>query len=633
MRKGTKSKNRRMTLGPVSDTRVNKVSDFASTLRNSAGPTLNLRQKKRASLSRQSANRRKSKERSINSTSRTSASRTSASRNSQSRSSKGKSGRRQSSVHGYGGNAIVDPRPIKDHEFMNTEQRVLIGYLVEKNYDHQISPRTLTSPTTKDFENISSFLFRQIDSNFKFQKSMINEVPLMFKGLHYPFSISKTALSAAGSPHTWPYLLACLTWLIELLSYDEESEKSKAENKVAEFEFDAGGNLVFFEYLREAYGFFLAGDDEHYENLESELEGRIQEQNKTFTAEVDKIQEENDILKKELAILENNATSVPKLKSKQMDLRSDLQKFRKLVSQLSDHIKNQEEKLSRRQSDLKIQEEELKQAENEAKKLRLKLNSQELSAEDVEKMAKRREQVKNQISSLEGLIEKKIGSVNDAEEDLRNGMKQLSTMVKTYNVKASELKMVPAKAKNSDGKDLKLVLKENDVEMMNINPKHVVKPILKRLQDHYKSKMEDEKAQATELGGIVEAGNTLKTEKSNEVEDLKAQAVKLEENLKREKEAMDLCVKKGQEEAEEYELRIHKLRHEPHAHVERLQSDLVEAKSIYEDTEASIQQQRSRLAAHIESCLNNITNHKFYFENKLTETLEQMNMKKNSLLL
>ena len=227
MRKGTKSKNRRMTLGPVSDTRVNKVSDFASTLRNSAGPTLNLRQKKRASLSRQSANRRKSKERSRNSTSRTSASRTSASRNSQSRSSKGKSGRRQSSVHGYGGNAIVDPRPIKDHEFMNTEQRVLIGYLVEKNYDHQISPRTLTSPTTKDFENISSFLFRQIDSNFKFQKSMINEVPLMFKGLHYPFSISKTALSAAGSPHTWPYLLACLTWLIELLSYDEESEKSK----------------------------------------------------------------------------------------------------------------------------------------------------------------------------------------------------------------------------------------------------------------------------------------------------------------------------------------------------------------------------------------------------------------------
>ena len=163
-----------MTLGPVSDTRVNKVSDFASTLRNSAGPTT-MRHKKRASLNRLSASRRKTKD--GKTPSRTSASRSSTSRNSHTRTSKGKKGRRQSSVHGYGGTAIVDPRPINDSTFMNTEQRVLIAYLVEKNYDHQISPRTLTHPTGKDFENICSFLFRQIDRNFKFQKSMVNEVP------------------------------------------------------------------------------------------------------------------------------------------------------------------------------------------------------------------------------------------------------------------------------------------------------------------------------------------------------------------------------------------------------------------------------------------------------------------------
>ena len=619
-----------MTLGPVSDTRVNKVSDFASTLRNSAGPTT-MRHKKRASLNRLSASRRKTKD--GKTPSRTSASRSSTSRNSHTRTSKGKKGRRQSSVHGYGGNAIVDPRPINDSTFMNTEQRVLIAYLVEKNYDHQISPRTLTHPTGKDFENICSFLFRQIDRNFKFQKSMINEVPLMFKGLHYPFSISKTALSAVGSPHTWPYLLACLTWLIELLGYDEESEKSKAENKISEFEFDAGGNLVFFEYLREAYGFFLAGDDEQYETLENELEEKVQEQNKTFIAEVDKLKDENEILKKELAILESAASTVPKLKSKQMDLKSDLQKFRQLVSQLDDHCKSQKEKLWRRENDLKIQEEELEQAESEAKNLRLKLESQELSAEDVQKMGKRREQAKNQIASLESLIEKKVSSVKDAEEDVSTAMKQLSTIVEAYNEKAHELKIVPVQAKHSEGKDLKVILNESDPGLLNINPKHVVKPILKRLQEHYKSKMQDEKAQATELGGIVEAGNTLKKDKSSELEDLKSQATKLEENLKREKEAMDLCVKKGQEEAEEYELRIHKLRHEPHAHVERLQSDLAEAKSVLEYTEASMQQQRSRLASHIEGCLNNITNHKFYFENKLSETLESMKKKKNALLV
>jgi kinetochore protein NDC80 len=39
-----------------------------------------------------------------------------------------------------------------------------------------------------------------------------DEVPLVFKRLRYPFQISKSALQAVGSPHTWPGLLAALAW-------------------------------------------------------------------------------------------------------------------------------------------------------------------------------------------------------------------------------------------------------------------------------------------------------------------------------------------------------------------------------------------------------------------------------------
>lgn len=39
-----------------------------------------------------------------------------------------------------------------------------------------------------------------------------DEVPLVFKRLRYPFQISKSALQAVGSPHTWPALLAALAW-------------------------------------------------------------------------------------------------------------------------------------------------------------------------------------------------------------------------------------------------------------------------------------------------------------------------------------------------------------------------------------------------------------------------------------
>ncbi len=36
--------------------------------------------------------------------------------------------------------------------------------------------------------------------------------------------ISKSALFAVGSPHSWPGVLAALTWLVELLDYEERAE-------------------------------------------------------------------------------------------------------------------------------------------------------------------------------------------------------------------------------------------------------------------------------------------------------------------------------------------------------------------------------------------------------------------------
>lgn len=50
-----------------------------------------------------------------------------------------------------------------------------------------------------------------------------DDVPVLYKRLRYPFGISKSALFAVGSPHTWPGLLAALTWLVELLNYEEKA--------------------------------------------------------------------------------------------------------------------------------------------------------------------------------------------------------------------------------------------------------------------------------------------------------------------------------------------------------------------------------------------------------------------------
>lgn len=71
------------------------------------------------------------------------------------------------------------------------------------------------------------FLFRKVDPNFEFRDKIEDEVPNMYKRLHYPFLISKSALYAVGSPTTWPALLAALAWIVELLSYEERAAEAK----------------------------------------------------------------------------------------------------------------------------------------------------------------------------------------------------------------------------------------------------------------------------------------------------------------------------------------------------------------------------------------------------------------------
>ena len=75
-----------------------------------------------------------------------------------------------------------DPRPITDKGFMNASIRSLLNYLIAHNYDSTISPKILARPSSKDFNNIVTFLLRKVDRNFndgtiKFE----DEVSLAFK--------------------------------------------------------------------------------------------------------------------------------------------------------------------------------------------------------------------------------------------------------------------------------------------------------------------------------------------------------------------------------------------------------------------------------------------------------------------
>ena len=192
-----------------------------------------------------------------------------------------------------------DPRPLTDKSYVTSCIRSLLAYLVSSGYEHPVSHKTLARPSGRDFNQICTFLLRRVDPTFNDgQQKFEDEVALAFKTLGYPYPISKTALVAAGSPHTWPTLLAALTWLIELLSCEEADDEDDdagllqmAQQQKEESGDDAGASAnagadatksleeevevrsekAFFRFLGDSYVAFLAGDDAKYAALEENL--------------------------------------------------------------------------------------------------------------------------------------------------------------------------------------------------------------------------------------------------------------------------------------------------------------------------------------------------------------------------
>lgn len=107
---------------------------------------------------------------------------------------KSSTGLRKSTAYGHGGRQ--DPRPNTDKGYIQTSIRGLINYLTDHNYDHPFSTKILQRPTAKDFTYIISFLFRQVDPNFRITGKLEDEVIAFFK--------------VRPSSHSWGRVAQCV---------------------------------------------------------------------------------------------------------------------------------------------------------------------------------------------------------------------------------------------------------------------------------------------------------------------------------------------------------------------------------------------------------------------------------------
>lgn len=160
-----------------------------------------------------------------------------------------------------------------------------------------------------------TFLLRKVDPSFNTspKRKFEDDVVVAFKVIGYPFNISKTALVAAGSPHTWPTLLLSITWLIEVLEggpgLDTLEDDLEGIDSVGEagqpFEsiekLEARTEQAFLKYVEISYGSFLSGDDAHFEKLELEFLDYNEKDNMVIEQTIERVMDENVAAENEYA--------------------------------------------------------------------------------------------------------------------------------------------------------------------------------------------------------------------------------------------------------------------------------------------------------------------------------------------
>ena len=142
-----------------------------------------------------------------------------------------------------------------------------------------------------------------------------DEVAMNFKALGYPYPISKTALVAAGSSHTWPTLLAALTWLMETLellqlttNVDKEIDIQQAKPFETIDELEVTTDKVFYTFMGKSYQAFLMGDESTIERLEQALVDRFEQDDNFIQEEIERVTDLNAAIVEKMNAMEEEST-------------------------------------------------------------------------------------------------------------------------------------------------------------------------------------------------------------------------------------------------------------------------------------------------------------------------------------
>ncbi|GLJ56049.1 hypothetical protein SUGI_1203390 [Cryptomeria japonica] len=321
----------------------------------------------------------------------------------------------------------TDTRPIHDRRYQAAMIRSVNSYLHSHGSSSSLSPKNL--PSGKDVKDIITFMVHQMDPAWELDK-LEDDVPFLFRQYCYPFQINKSALHAAGSPHSWPALLAALSWFVQLLNYKEKVEEEGENN---------ADNVA--DFLEKSYAYFLRGDDNAAEILEQQYTAHVEEERLLISQRTTAAETLVRELEVKIKGLKTGTLLIEELNQKKALIAEDVNKFHLIIDNLSSKKDTLEKRLAEQRQELEDNIVQIEQSRKENEELKQQVGSQDVNIRDYQKMKREYQIIEADIRIAEESRNHWEEKAWELEVSASKKLKELEWAIDRYNQDIVRLKL------------------------------------------------------------------------------------------------------------------------------------------------------------------------------------------------
>ncbi|CAL4065635.1 unnamed protein product, partial [Meganyctiphanes norvegica] len=338
-----------------------------------------------------------------------------------------------------GGRSVrKETRPLNDPKFKSLCIDKIMEFLKANGYENPITRRNLLTPTTKDFVNIFNFIYRHMDGSYQLPVKFEDDIPKLLKSFKYPVQMSKSSFITVGSPHTWPAVLAMLSWLVEVVNiYASVDPVSQAFPE--DFEVELNNPKVKFTSMVKC--FHAGGEEDAIRRELEEYKFTLEEHEQVRAQDMIQIQEEEDMLDAEFKNLAIGPERLQKLQHQHQQIIDDKFKLEAYCGDLRAIISKKDAEVSALAAEFGQIKEDATKIDGEIQRLILLQNEQGLNAVELVRF-------KNHAADVAALIKqhqsegKELDSqIWNLEMELSKAQKMLQECVHNFNTNVQQLEL------------------------------------------------------------------------------------------------------------------------------------------------------------------------------------------------